>query len=281
MRPTSEQTEGVAARAASGPPRDAQRDDLAQVVEYWNTHLNATQFLEGRPLEEGSVEFFDAVESSYERFGYKRPLFDWMATLPGKRLLEIGCGLGNDLCELARRGLDVTGIDIAPKAVEMTRRHLTVRGLPGTAEVQNCESLTLGDETFDIVYSSGVIQHTANLQAAVQEIFRVLRPGGTVVIVLYHRYSWFRFLARLSGTHVEFADRDAPIIRSFSRRELRRMFSTARDLRITMEHFRPQTTVRKGPLSGLFNRVFVPAYNLLPEALIRPFGWHAVVTGRK
>ncbi len=281
MRSSSKRHEIVTASATSRPPHDAQHGDLAQVVEYWNTHLNATQFLEDQQIDEGSVEFFDAVESSYERFGYKGPLFDWMASLPGKRLLEIGCGLGNDLCALARRGLDVTGIDIAPKAVEMTRRHLEVRGLPGRAEVQNCESLTLDNETFDVVYSSGVIQHTADIQAAVDEIFRVLKPGGTLVIVLYHRHSWFKFLARVSGTHVEFADRDAPIIRSFSRRELRGLFSAAHDLKIIMEHFRPQPTVRTGLLGNLFNRVFVPSYNLLPEALIRPFGWHAIVTGRK
>lgn len=254
--------------------------ELSRVVDYWDTHLNATQFLGDTTLEAGSPEFFAAIEAAYDRFPYKQALFDRIASLPGNKLLEIGCGLGVDLCDFARRGLDVTGIDIAPQAVEMSRRHLAVHGLKGSVCVENCEKLSIENDAFDIVYSSGVIQHTPDIEAAVGEIMRVLRPGGTLIVVLYHKYSWFNLLSKLSGTNVEFADRDAPIIRTFSKRRLRRLFSEAKNLKITMEHYRPKPTIRKGALSFVFNRIFVPCYNAMPERVIRPFGWHAVVTGR-
>lgn len=255
--------------------------ELEQVVDYWNAHLNSTQFLGDSPIEEGSPEFFAEIEAGFERFPYKAGLFDHIAQLPGGKLLEIGCGLGNDLCQIARRGLDATGIDIAPRAVELAQQHLASRDLKATVMRANCEDLPFASDSFDIVYSSGVIQHTPNIKAAAAEILRVLRPGGTLVIILYHRYSWFNLLSKLTRTNVEFADADAPIIRTFSKGQLRQLFRTATDLKITMEHFRPSPTVRKGALGALFNRVFVPCYGFMPECVIRPFGWHAVVIGNK
>jgi ubiquinone/menaquinone biosynthesis C-methylase UbiE len=269
---------------AQGDTRGSQvcgNNALNEVIDYWNTHLNSTQFLDDENYSEGSPEFFARIETAFQRFPYKKELFDWIADLPGRKLLEIGCGLGNDLCQLARRGLDVTGIDIAPRAVHLARQHLASHGLSGDVSFGNCECLDYADDSFDIVYSSGVIQHTPDIEASIDEILRVLRPSGTLIIILYHRHSWFRLLSKLTGTNIEFADAEAPIIRTFSRSELRRLFGNAADVRITMEHYRPSPTVRRGVLSALFNRVFVPCYGSMPARLIRPFGWHAVVTGKK
>lgn len=271
--------------AVVGEPQCFRSNDvdgaLEQVVDYWNAHLNSTQFLGDSQIEEGSPEFFAEIEAGFDRFPYKAGLFDHIAELPGGRLLEIGCGLGNDLCQIARRHVDATGIDIAPRAVELAQQHLAMHNLNATVLLANCEDLPFASDSFDIVYSSGVIQHTPDINASVSEIFRVLRPGGTLVIILYHRYSWFNLLSKITRTNIEFADADAPIIRDFSRRQLRRLFRKATDLRITMEHFRASPTVRKGVLGTLFNRVFVPCYGVLPECVTRPFGWHAVVTGSK
>ena len=109
----------------------------------------------------------------------------------------------------------------------------------------------------------------------------MLEPGGRILIILYHRRSWFYLLQRLSGTNVEFASDDAPIINAYTRNELRQLFSRFQDVEVDTQYFRPKPTTRGGAMAGLYNGVFVPVMGALPEPWVRPFGWHLVLTGRK
>ena len=81
-----------------------------------------------------------------ERWEYKNRLIDWIANeYPKGRLLEVGCGLGQDLTKFARQGLSVTGIDWAPSVVEMAQLHLSAYGLEGLALQGNAEQLRQRD----------------------------------------------------------------------------------------------------------------------------------------
>ncbi|HYE15808.1 MAG TPA: class I SAM-dependent methyltransferase, partial [Pyrinomonadaceae bacterium] len=104
--------------------------------------------------------------------------------------LEIGCGLGTDGAGLARAGAIYTGVDLTEAAVSLARRRFELEGLPGEFSVADAEALDFPDESFDLVYSHGVLHHTPDAAAAVREIQRVLRPGGRAVVMLYHRDSY-------------------------------------------------------------------------------------------
>ncbi|MBW2269985.1 MAG: class I SAM-dependent methyltransferase [Deltaproteobacteria bacterium] len=255
---------------------------LDDVQQYWDSHLNLTQFFPDEEVAVGSDEFWRQLDASMDRYAYKEAVLERFASeAGGGELLEIGCGLGLELSRLSKLGFDVTGLDLAPNAVAVAHANLQRQGLTGRAVVGNAEALEFADETFDAVYSSGVIQHTPSIEAAIAQIWRVLKPGGRILIILYHRHSWFNLLQRLSNTNVEFESGDAPIINSYSRGELRSLFQRFRNLEIETEYYYPKPTTRGGTLARLYNGVFVPFMGALPKAVAQPFGWHLVLTAEK
>lgn len=216
-----------------------------KVREYWNQHPCGTQFTQ---LELGSKEFFDDVE----RFRYStQPFMHDLMEFNGfrkKKLLEVGCGLGTDLLQFARRGAIVTGVDLTPRGIELVRKRFAMEGLSVDARVADAEQLPFDDETFDAVYSFGVLHHTPNTAKAVNEVHRVLKPGGRIIIMLYHTRSahvqlgtvYARLSAklrnRIRGTEdwVRVYDGDGnPLGKSYTRNEVRSMFARFSNLRLT------------------------------------------------
>jgi ubiquinone/menaquinone biosynthesis C-methylase UbiE len=118
----------------------------------------------------------------------------------GKDLLEIGVGMGADHVQWARSGpRKLTGVDLTPRAVNHTQRRLEVLGLHSNVQVADAENLPFPDNSFDLVYSWGVLHHSPNTQQAINEVHRVLRPCGIARIMIYHKYSlvaymlWMRY----------------------------------------------------------------------------------------
>ncbi len=170
--------------------------NLEAVQTFWNTHPCGAHFINA-PF--ATAEFF----RRYDEFRYQS---EWhlsdlvpFAQYRGKHVLEVGCGLGADGSRFAQNGAIYTGIDLTPTAVEATRLHFEALGLSGSFLLQNAEHMTdFGDQTFDLVYSHGVLHHTQNLSNTLQEIHRVLKPNGEILIMLYHRRS-FNYYVRILG----------------------------------------------------------------------------------
>jgi SAM-dependent methyltransferase len=115
----------------------------------------------------------------------------------GKRVLEIGIGNGADGAMFALNGALYTGADLTAAALEATRRHFEVLGVAGEFKQENAEKLSFADESFDWVYSHGVLHHTPNTTLALAEVWRVLKPGGRAIVMLYHKHSfnyWVRIM---------------------------------------------------------------------------------------
>src|SRR5216683_5167428 len=156
----------------------------------------------GREYEFGTREFFDAVERHrYSEYAPWMPEVMGFDDFAGARLLEVGCGMGTDLLQFARRGAKVTGVDLTPRSIEISRQHLAVYGEGGDFAISDGESLPFADESFDVVYSNGVLHHTPDTAAVVGEIHRVLRPGGRAIVMLYAENSlhYWRKLVWLLG----------------------------------------------------------------------------------
>jgi ubiquinone/menaquinone biosynthesis C-methylase UbiE len=166
---------------------------LQQVDEFWNTEACGTHF----------VSEFKDEKDFYERFREYRYRTEWhipllvpFAETRGKKVLEIGTGNGADGAMFALNGAAYTGVDLTDAALEATRKHFRVLGLDGTFLKENAEQLTIPDGTFDFVYSHGVLHHTPHPQKAIDEVWRVLKPGGRAIVMLYHKHS-FNYVVRI------------------------------------------------------------------------------------
>ncbi len=161
-----------------------------QVVrEYWEKEPCGTGRRVVGELPERSLEWFEQVEN--HRYTTE-PFIHSIAQFTrhhGKRLLEIGVGAGTDHLQWARAGARCFGVDLTAAAIETTRAHLAAYGFDSELRQADAEQLPFPDNFFDIVYSWGVIHHSEHPQAIVDEIQRVLRPGGTFLGMMYGRHS--------------------------------------------------------------------------------------------
>jgi len=252
-----------------------------EVREYWNTHPCGTQFTH---LVPGSKEFYEEVERfRYESQPFMRAMMGF-DNFRGGKLLEIGCGLGTDLLQFARGGAEVTGVDLTPVSIELVKKRFALYGVPVEAQVADAENLPFSDNSFDAVYSFGVLHHTPDTQKAIDEIHRVLKPGGRAIIMLYHTHSIHVWLGVLThaitrrkietrGTTVEdwvrvYDGEENPLGKSYNASEVRRMFRAFRDL--TLEFCDPIR--RKYP-------AFLNAVNQV--LLAHRFGFWMVIKGSK
>ncbi|HKU76130.1 MAG TPA: class I SAM-dependent methyltransferase [Pyrinomonadaceae bacterium] len=158
-----------------------------RVRAFWQENPCGTKFADAPP---GSRRFYELVEAHRYDKEWHIPAAAGFSQSKNLNVLEIGCGLGTDGAQFAKAGAIYTGIDLTDAAVDLARRRFELFQLSGTFCVADAERLDFPDNTFDIVYSHGVLHHTPDTAAAVREIRRVLRPGGKAVVMLYHRDSY-------------------------------------------------------------------------------------------
>jgi len=158
-----------------------------RVRAFWQENPCGTKFADAPP---GSRKFYELVEEHRYHKEWHIPTAAGFTQAKNLRVLEVGCGLGTDGAQFARAGAIYTGIDLTDAAIDLARRRFELFQLPGTFRVADAERLDFPDNTFDIVYSHGVLHHTPDTAAAVREVHRVLRPGGKAVVMLYHRDSY-------------------------------------------------------------------------------------------
>jgi len=174
-----------------------------RVRAFWQEHPCGTKFADASP---GSRRFYELVEEHRYQKEWHIPAAADFSNARGKKVLEIGCGLGTDGAQFALAGADYTGIDLTDAAIDLARRRFDLFNLPGAFRTADAENLDFPDESFDVVYSHGVLHHTPDTVRAVQELHRVLRPGGRAVVMLYHRDSYnYRInisLLRRAGAHL-------------------------------------------------------------------------------
>jgi ubiquinone/menaquinone biosynthesis C-methylase UbiE len=205
----------------------------AQVQDFWNRSSCGEVYAEGRTFPQ---QLERQAQARYELEPYLRPF----ARFPEGRdrdVLEIGVGMGADHLEWAKsRPRSLSGIDLTDRAVEFTRSRLAFRGFDSNVQVGDAEALPFADNSFDLVFSYGVLHHTPDTAQAIREVHRVLRPGGTCRVMIYHKHCmvgymlWarygllalrpFRSLNEIYAHHLE-----SPGTKAFTVQEARQMFS--------------------------------------------------------
>lgn len=160
------------------------KDDIRT---FWNEHPCGAKFA---AEDIGSPAFFDEVE--HHRYALEPHILE-MAPFDearGKRVLELGCGIGTDGAQFSRKDGWYIGSDMTERAVRISQQRFRSEGLHGNFVILDAESLPYSSDRFDIVYSHGVLHHTPDTERAFSEVHRVLKAGGKAVIMVYHRSSW-------------------------------------------------------------------------------------------
>lgn len=137
--------------------------------------------------------------------------------------------MGSDFLEWLRAGAIATGIDLSVSSVNQSRSRCRIAGFEPDIEVADAENLPFQDNTFDIVYSYGVMHHSPDVQRCLDEALRVLKPGGQVRLMLYRHPSltgimlWLRF-GLLHGKSIRktvYEQLESPGTKSFRNGKLR------------------------------------------------------------
>ncbi|MCH2185781.1 class I SAM-dependent methyltransferase, partial [Myxococcota bacterium] len=164
--------------------------DLKQAVQdHWAQETCGTRGIDG----EDRAEFFRKLEE--ERYQAEPYILDFARFQrgAGKDVLEVGVGAGTDHVQWARAGARLTGIDLTQEGVDLASERLSMEGLQANLRAADAEALPFDDASFDIVYSYGVLHHSPNTVRCISELHRVLRPGGTALIMVYNLQSWAAF----------------------------------------------------------------------------------------
>jgi ubiquinone/menaquinone biosynthesis C-methylase UbiE len=232
----------------------AQQAELkSQVRDYWNTQPCGTQFSESSKY---SKEYFDEIEE--HRYTVEPEIFSFaqFTRFHGQKILEVGTGAGTDFLQWVRAGAKAYGIDATSEGIQHLRQRLEVYDLEAEeVKVADCESLPYPDNSFDLVYSWGVIHHSPNTPQALREIIRVCRPGGICKVMVYHRHSllsyffWVKY-ALLKGkpwrslSWCLFHHMESIGTKAYTRKEIRSMLSDA-----------PVDNIRIEPMLSYYDRM--------------------------
>ena len=172
---------------------------------WWEKNPMRYDFTEKIPFKEFTKEFYEEIDrrffaSVWEFMPWKDipfdPLIDFNL-LSNQNILEIGVGNGSHAQLLAQKAHSYTGIDITKYAVQSSGKRLDLLGCNGEIICMDAESMEFDDNTFDFIWSWGVIHHSSNTQKVLEEIYRVLRPGGKVITMVYHRSPWNTYVRGL------------------------------------------------------------------------------------
>jgi SAM-dependent methyltransferase len=163
-----------------------------QVRQFWQDNACGDEQVGGLHSRFGGD--YEKFFTEYDQFRYsnERHLLDCLTDLHvvGKQVLEIGLGEGSDSEQLIRRGAEWSGVDLTAESIGRVKQRLTLRDLPYRDLRQGSVlALPFADDSFDMVFSHGVLHHVPDIRQAQKEIHRVLRPDGELVIMMYARWS--------------------------------------------------------------------------------------------
>lgn len=173
-----------------------------QVQEWWASNPMTYASVHGQlgyeegSYELGSREFFDRVDHEFYSWTVqlhdKKPfdrLFPYETYGKDSRVIEIGCGLGTMAMNWAKNGASISAVDLNSTSIEQTSKRFEYHQLDGDIRLADARHLPFEDATFDYGYSWGVLHHSPNLRESVDELLRVIKPGGGFGIMLYNRNS--------------------------------------------------------------------------------------------
>ncbi len=266
---------------------------VEQVRTYWDQRPCNIRH---SPRPVGTREYFDEVEARKYFVEPHIPQFADFERWRGKKVLEIGCGIGTDTVNFARHGATVTAVDLSPQSLKIAAQRVELFGLTDRVRFYSgsAEELIsfLPPDTYDLIYSFGVIHHTPHPERVLEQMRSYARPGTTVKVMVYHRHSWKVFwilmgygkgkfwrLRELVAEHSE-AQTGCPVTFTYTRRQARQLLESFgfHVMDISVDHIFPYRI----PDYVQYRYVKSWPWSWIPAPLFawmeRHFGWHLCLT---
>ena len=258
---------------ASPQPITEQDQNLKdQVRNFWNSDPCGSRYLEG-------IQDFEAHARARYQLEPYIPEFAKFSQSRGLRVLEIGVGMGADYLEWLKAGAQATGVDLSSESLERARRRCELAGFQPDLQPADAEHLPFPANTFDVVYSYGVMHHSPNTAQCLREAWRVLKPGGEARIMVYHHASltgamlWLRYgafrgksLRRSVYDHLE-----SPGTKTYTQNEARALMQGFENLTMRQE-FSPGDLLLHEPSARFQSTAYRLVWKLYPRTLARQLG---------
>lgn len=277
----------------AAPQSDSRpKSPLEAIQDYWDAHpWEATR----SHKTEGSRDYFKDIEMRRYQVAPHIPDFADFDAWRGAEVLEVGCGIGTDTVNFGRAGAEVTAVDISEASASLAEQRAEVYGLEDriTFVLGNVETLAkfLGPARFDLAYAFGTLSHTPSTEAALRELHALIKPGGKLKVMVYHRHSLrtlgiillrgFGFFWRSDQLVNRYGlmERGCPVTKVFSRKQARSLVERAgfKVTRISVDHIYPyaKSSERSLKFTRKWRYGFVPGF--LYRFLERCFGWHLLI----
>lgn len=250
---------------------------IEKIIEYWDRQPCNSKH---STIDTNDEQFY--IESSKKRYTSEPhiPTFAQFHLYQGKRVLEIGCGIGADGAEFSKHGADYVGVDISQNSIEIAKKRFEVLNLPGSFFTCDAGKDLSFLGKFDMVYSLGVLHHYPEPRSIVEQVHRVLVPDGEFKFLVYAKNSWKYAMIRKGLDQFE-AQAGCPLARVYTNEEV---YDLVSDLfvieRIRQDHCF-MFNVDKYKQS---NYVLEPWFEAMPEvvreAVKEYLGWHLLVKAR-
>ncbi len=251
---------------------------VSDVRDYWNRRPCNIRH---SPSQVGTKEFYEEVEARKYFVEPHIPPFADFSHWKGKKVLEIGCGIGTDTINFARAGAKVTAVDLSEESLNVTRKRVQLFGLQDQIDLVQADCETLSEfvkvEPYDLIYSFGVIHHTPRPDRAVAEMLKYCHRGTEVRLMVYSKVSVKSLQMLLSRVTCE-AQPGVPVAYTYTRFGIRRLLSPHfKAIFLRKEHIFPwkiSDYTRYTYTKHWFWR-WMPKF--LFHGLERLFGWHWLV----
>lgn len=257
---------------------------IAEVQDYWDS---SPCFTKRSSAPRDSKQFMDETEARKFKSEPAIPGFAEYEKWAGKRVLEIGCGIGIDSVNFARAGAEVTAIDLSEESLKIARKRSELAGVEIVFRCLNAED-RIWNRNSDLIYAFGSIHHSPNPDSILRNLHSNLKHDGTLKLMVYNKYSWKSLWVLLKYGHGKFwkfkeliaryseAQTGCPVTHTYSRRELRTMLERNgfRVRKMSVDHvFKFDIEKYKR-----FEYEVVWYFRWMPEWLFRAFeqvaGWH-------
>ena len=255
------------------------------VADFWNAEPCGARYLGN------DADFERHAAERYRLEPYIRAFAQFDASA-GLRVLEIGVGMGADYERWLRAGAQATGVDLSESSLSRAQQRCEQGGLKADLHHADAEHLPFPSDSFDVVYSYGVMHHSPDTQKCLDEAWRVLKPGGTARIMLYHHASltgvmlWLRYgIWRGQSIRRSVYERlESPGTKTFTKAEVSEMMARFENAEIE-QVFSPGDLLLSEPSARFRSPVYRIAWVLFPRSVLRRFakrwGLFLLITARK
>lgn len=264
----------------------SQQVDQKQVTSYWESEVCGTRFA-SKTLDD--ISYAKKISASRYQCEPFIPAFaGFSLNNSNKKILEVGVGAGTDFIEWIRSGAECYGVDITDAAIQQATKNISVvlNISEHNINIQkaSAEQLPFDDDTFDIVYSYGVLHHAPFTMKCLSEAIRVLKPGGQLKIMVYSSFSstgimlWivhglFKLQPFLTQEHIISCRLESPGTKSYSKYELRKILEGFGLHSIELKKYAGSGDLLLMPASAKYqdSYLYYAAKRLFPRNFIRRF----------